>query len=115
MLLVEQNGVEIAVDDGVRVRRLYTDGRKAKTDNGAAEVKTEWKGDVLVSEVKADRGPKRTSRYALSADGRELRVVSRIEAPMTGAFDVTLVYVREPEAPGSAPAAPPSPAPPPAP
>ena len=63
-----------------RVRTLYTDKRKQKADNGNADVQTHWDNGRIVAETKFG-SIKVIETYALAADGQQLVVTARMDAP----------------------------------
>jgi hypothetical protein len=72
----------IAAADG-RTRTLYTDKRKQKTNNGNADVQTRWDNNRVVAETKFG-SIKVIETYALAADGQQLIVTARMDAPDGG-------------------------------
>jgi len=87
----EENAFLIGDDTG-QIRRLHADGHTMKIDNGDGQVKTEWKGDALVTETIPARGPHVKETYALSPDGKKLFVTTHFEPRWGGAVDVKRVY-----------------------
>jgi hypothetical protein len=87
----EENAFLIGDDTG-QIRRLHPDGHTLKADNGEGQVKTEWKGDALVTEMIPARGPHVRETYALSSDGKKLFVTTHFEPRWGGAVDVKRVY-----------------------
>jgi hypothetical protein len=57
---------------------LHPDGRKAKADDGRAEVTARWRGPELVVESKTERA-KVTTVYMAVPDKHQLDVTSRFE------------------------------------
>jgi hypothetical protein len=91
MLTIKQeDGAFLVGDDSGQIRHLYPDGRTANTDEG--EVKTQWRGDELVTETIPVRGPQLRETFALSPDGRRLFVTAHFEPRGGGAVDVRRVY-----------------------
>ena len=91
MLTIKQeDGAFLVGDDSGQIRHLYPDGRTANTDEG--EVKTQWRGDELVTETIPARGPHLRETFALSPDGRRLFVTAHFEPRGGGAVDVRRVY-----------------------
>ena len=87
-------------EDGTRVRAIYPDGKKREfqlSDGVAAEGKAEWKKGALVyeEETKAEHSIKRTEKYALSSDGKELTVTVDLDppGPLTDT-SIRRIYVR---------------------
>jgi hypothetical protein len=90
-LTIKQEDMSFLIgDDSGQIRRLYTDGRAANTDEG--QVKTHWNGDELVTETVPTRGPQLRETFALSPDGRRLFVTAHFAPPWGGAVDVRRVY-----------------------
>jgi len=91
-ITVAQVDPEVVITDGDgRVRTLYGDGRKVKSDtaSGTVETSTKWDHGRLVSENKTNDGAKVTEIYSLSPDKRQLFVNVRLEGsrmPVTVAF-----------------------------
>ena len=63
-----------------RIRTLYTDKRKQKTNNGNADVQTHWDNNLIVAETKFG-SIKVIETFALAADGQQLIVTARMDAP----------------------------------
>jgi len=66
------------IADG-RTRTLYADNRKAKTNNGNADVQAKWDGDRLVVETTLGRDVTVKETYALIADATRLVVTTEID------------------------------------
>lgn len=92
LTIKQEEGAFLVGDDSGQIRRLYPDGRTAKTDNGEGQVKTRWRGDELVTEIIPARGPQLRETFALSPDGRRLFVTAHFQPPWGGAVDVRRVY-----------------------
>ena len=90
-LTIDRNGEEIAVNDGSRIVILHPDGRKAKTDDGQAEVTAQWRGQELVVESKTERA-KITTVYMAVPDKHQLDVTSRFEGRMGEPVTARRVY-----------------------
>jgi hypothetical protein len=96
---VTQTPAEIEVDevDG-RLRRFHPNGRKYKTDNGTAEIQSEWKDGKLQVKTERGRGAKEVETWELSPDGRRLTVRLRLGGGRTPEISLTRVYDREEKA-----------------
>jgi hypothetical protein len=79
LTIKQEEGAFLVGDDSGQIRRLYPDGRSAKTDNGGEQVKTRWQGDELVTETIPARGPQLRETFALAPDGRRLFVTTHFE------------------------------------
>jgi hypothetical protein len=90
LTIKQEDGAFLVGDDSGQIRHLYPDGRTANTDEG--EVKTQWRGDELVTETIPARGPHLRETFALSPDGRRLFVTAHFEPRGGGAVDVRRVY-----------------------
>jgi hypothetical protein len=66
-----------------RIRTLYTDKRKQKTSNGNADVQTRWDNNRVVAETKFG-SIKVIETYALAAEGQQLMVTAKVDAPDAG-------------------------------
>jgi hypothetical protein len=84
VLTITQKDAEVVItfDDG-RVRRLFTDDRRIKTEN--TELHSHWEGEKLVSETEVKKGPKLKIREAWSIDPAThgLRATVRFDMPMS--------------------------------
>ena len=108
-LTVYQGQPDIVIDEKYSRRRtLHADGRKYKADNGASEIKTEWKEGALVIETRGFRGQKTTETWELSTTGKRLTATIKVENGFGGKATVKHVYDRS----GDAPPPTPDPAPP---
>ncbi len=97
-LLIAQTEGEIAVDEKFgRMRRLHPDGRKYKTDNGAAEIKSYWKEGRLVVETKGSRGSV-VETWERVPDGSRLIVNVRLEGGPGGKLELKRIYELAPAA-----------------
>jgi hypothetical protein len=92
LTIKQEDGAFLVGDDSGQIRRLHPDGRTAKMDNGEGQVKTQWRGDELVTETIPARGPQLRETFALSPDGRRLFVTAHFEPRWGGAVDVRRVY-----------------------
>jgi hypothetical protein len=90
LTIKQEDGAFLVGDDSGQIRHLYPDGRTANTDEG--EVKTQWRGDELVTETIPARGPQLRETFAMSPDGRRLFVTAHFEPRGGGAVDVRRVY-----------------------
>lgn len=76
-LTITQTAAEIGVDDGLGVKIIHPDGRKAK--GSAGETTAKWSGVELIVESKTGRGATLTTAYMLVPEKRQLHVTSRLE------------------------------------
>ena len=94
-LAIAQTGAEISVDEKFgRMRRLHPDGKKYKTDNGAAEVKTSWKEGKLVVETKSMRGGRVLETWERIPDGSRLIVNVKMEGGFGPGLTLKRIYDR---------------------
>ena len=72
--------VIVTTSDGRSVK-LMTDGKEQErlSGDGMIKSKTRWNGEQLVVEEKIQDGPKVTRTYMVSADNRQLILITRIE------------------------------------
>lgn len=99
-LVVYQGQPEIVIEEKyLRRRTLHPDGRKYKADNGASEVKTEWKQGRLVVETRGFRGRRTTETWELSEGGRRLLSTVKVENGFGPAVVIKRVYDRAAESP----------------
>jgi hypothetical protein len=97
-LTITQSGSEIVVDEKFgRTRHLHPDGKKYKTDNGAAEMKTSWKEGKLVVETKSGRGGSVAETWEAAPDGSQLTVNVRLEGGFGPSVTLKRVYGRAKE------------------
>ena len=98
-LAVSQSETELDVDDMLgKVRKLYPDGKKYKTDDGDTEVKTSWKDGKLQVETRKNQGGSVTETWESVPDGSRLIVHVKLEGGF-GKVELKRVYDREaPEA-----------------
>jgi len=99
-LALYQGQPEVVIDEkSVRRRTLHADGRKYKADDGASEVKTEWKQGQLVVETRGFRGRRTTETWELSEGGRVLTCTVKVENSLGPALTIKRVYDRAGDAP----------------
>ena len=99
-LSLYQGQPEIVIDEKlVRRRTLHVDGRKYKADNGASEVKTEWKDGRLVVETRGFGGRRTTETWELSATGKRLTSTVKLETGSGPPVTIKRVYDRAAAAP----------------
>ena len=78
-------------------RKYITDGTESTFEAGGADVRTsaKWDGNVLVAVTSVDVvGLVYNDRMALSADGKTLTSVVRVQTPQ-GSIDVTVVFEKQ--------------------
>jgi hypothetical protein len=92
LTIKQEDGAFLVGDDSGQIRRLHPDGHTAKRDDGEGQVKTQWRGDELVTETIPAHGPQLRETFALSPDGRRLFVTAHFEPHWGGAVDVRRVY-----------------------
>jgi hypothetical protein len=96
-LRIDQRSDQVVViDDSGRAQTFYPDGKKhEETDASGKKVstKTEWQGDALVAQTNLSHSTKLTETFRVSEDGKELYVVSRLEAPsLQGPVSIRRVF-----------------------
>jgi hypothetical protein len=98
-LTVTQSESEIAIDEKFgRLRRLHPDGKKYKTDNGTAEIKSYWKDGKLVVETKRNRGASAIETWERVPDGSRLIVSVRLEGGLGPRLELKRIYDLAPAA-----------------
>jgi len=78
----QQSDHVVVTDDSDRAQTFYPDGKKHdnKDVNGKkVTTKTEWQGDMLMTETKLSHSSKLTQSFRLSDDSKQLYVTSRLE------------------------------------
>jgi hypothetical protein len=96
-LAITQTEPEIVIDEKFgRVRTLHPNGKSYKTENGAADLKTEWKDGRLLAETKNTRGGKLIETWELIPDRSRLIVNVRFEGGFGPAVSLKRVYDRAP-------------------
>jgi hypothetical protein len=99
-LAITQTAAEIAVEEVFgRTRRLHPDGKKYKTDNGAAEIKTAWKEGKLVVETKRARGGSVVETWELVPDGSRILVNVTFQGGFGPRVELKRLYDRAPAEP----------------
>jgi hypothetical protein len=97
-LTVAQAASEITVDERFgRMRRLHPDGKKYKTDNGAAEIKTSWKEGKLFVETRQPRGGGVVETWELVPDRSRVIVNVKIEGGLGPGVTLKRIYDRAKE------------------
>ena len=96
-LRIDQRSDQVVViDDSEHAQTFYPDGKKhEETDASGKKVstKSEWEGDVLVAQTNLSHSTKLTVTFRVSEDGKELYVVSRLEAPsLQGPVSIRRVF-----------------------
>jgi hypothetical protein len=95
---VTQTATEIAVDEKYgRTRRLHADRKKYKTDNGASEIKTSWKGGKLLVETKRVRGGSIVETWELVPDRSRMIVNVKMEGGLGPSVTLKRIYDRAKE------------------
>lgn len=99
-LAITQTAAEIAVEEAFgRTRRLHPDGRKYKSDNGAAEIKSAWKEGKLVVETKRARGGTVVETWELVPDGSRILVNATFQGGFGPRVELKRIYDRAPAEP----------------
>ena len=97
-LAVAQAGTEIGIDEKFgRTRRLHSDGKKYKTDNGASDIKTSWKEGKLLVETKGTRGGGVVETWELVPDRSRIIVMVRMEGGFGPRVELKRIYDRAKE------------------
>lgn len=98
-LSIAQTQAEFDVDDMLgKVRKLYPDGKKYKTDEGDTEVKASWHDGKLQVETRNNHGGTVNETWERVPDGSRLIVNLKIEGGF-GKVELKRIYDREaPEA-----------------
>jgi hypothetical protein len=97
-LAIAQTEAEIAVDEKFgRMRRLHPDGKKYKTDNGAAETKTSWKEGKLQVETRRNLGGSVIETWELIPDRSRLILNIRIDGGFGPSVPLKRIYDRAKE------------------
>ena len=96
-LHIDQRSDQVAVaDDSDQTQTFYPDGKKHddKDANGKkVTTKTDWQGDSLIAETSLSHSTKLTQTFRVSEDGKQLYVVSRLEAPsLQGPVSIRRVF-----------------------
>jgi hypothetical protein len=96
-LHIDQRSDQIVViDDSDRAQTFYPDGKKhddKDADGKKISTKTDWQGDALIAETNLGHSTKLTQTYRVSQDGKQLFVVSRLEAPsLQGPVSIRRVF-----------------------
>jgi hypothetical protein len=96
-LRIDQRSDQVVViDDSEQAQTFYPDGKKHDdTDASGKKVstKTEWQGDVLIAQTNLSHSTKLIQTFRVSDDGKELYIVSRLEAPsLQGPVSIRRVY-----------------------
>jgi hypothetical protein len=98
-LTITGSGSEITVDEKFgRMRRLHPDGKKYKTDNGAAEIKTSWKEGKLLVETRPPRGGGVVETWELVPDRSRIIVNVKMEGGFGPSVTLKRIYDRAKEA-----------------
>ena len=86
----------VVIDNSDRAQTFYPDGKKHDNQDASGKkvsTKSEWQGDVLVAETDLSHSTKLTQTFRVSEDGKQLYVVSRLEAPsLQGPVSVRRVF-----------------------
>jgi len=111
-LTIRHQEPQLSITDDVgRQRTLFTDGRRTeegRSRGGTTKVTARWKeGHIEVVSV-PEHGPKITETYAMTADGTQLTVTTKLEGARRSGVTIRRVYDAA-RPPAAAPA--PTPAP----
>ena len=99
-LTITQTDLEIAVlDKAGQARSLYPNGKTYKADEGASEVRSQWKDGSLLVEKKNVSGWRATETWQVAPDRSRLTVVVRIEGGSRPRATVKRVFDRAEPAP----------------
>lgn len=79
-------------------RNLHPNGKPYKTDNGNAEIKTQWKEGKLVVEKRNARGGKLVETWELVPDRSRILLIVKMEGGFGPALNLKRVYDRAKEA-----------------
>ncbi len=86
----------VVIDDSDRAQTFYPDGKKREDQDASGKkvsTKSEWQGDVLVAETDLSHSTKLTQTFRVSEDGKQLYVVSRLQAPsLQGPVSIRRVF-----------------------
>lgn len=96
---ITQSETEIVIDEKFGpMRSLHPNGKAYKTQNGTADLKTQWKDGKLVVETKRARGGKLVETWELVPDRSRLVVNVRLDGGSGPPLSLKRVYDRVPEA-----------------
>lgn len=96
-LAITQTGAEITIEEAYgRTRRLHPDGKTYKTENGVADIRTEWKDGKLVVETKR-AGGSATETWELVADGKRILLNVSLRGGFGPSVELKRIYDRAPE------------------
>jgi hypothetical protein len=94
-LTITQTQAEIVVQEGPgQPRSLYPNGRTYKADDGASDIRSQWKDGALVVEKKNTRGWRLTETWRLAPDGKRLTLDWRLEGGSRPRVSLRRVYDR---------------------
>ena len=94
-LTITQSEVDVTVTDAPgQSHSFYPNGKTYKTDDGASDIKSQWKDGSLVVEKKNVNGWRMVETWHLSADGRVLEIDRRVEGGRWPKLTVKRVYDR---------------------
>ena len=86
----------VVIDDNEHAQTFYPDGKKHEEKDASGKkvsTKSEWQGDALVAETNLSHSTKLTQTFRASRDGKQLYVVSRLEAPsLQGSVSIRRVF-----------------------
>ena len=86
----------VVIDDSDRAQTFYPDGKKHEdqdTSGKKVSTKSECLGDVLVAEINLGHSTKLTQTFRVGEDGKQLYVISRLEAPsLQGPVSIRRVF-----------------------
>jgi hypothetical protein len=94
-LTIRQSETEIVVEETPgATQRFYPNGKTYKTDEGASDIKSEWKGGALVVEKKNRNGWRLVQTWHLAPDGRRLTLDLHFEGGKRPRLTLRRVYDR---------------------
>ena len=94
-LTITQTELEVVVQEKPgQARSFYPNGKAYKADDGASDIRSQWKDGVLLVEKKNARGWKLTETWQLAPDGKRLSLDWRLEGGGRPRTAVRRVYDR---------------------
>jgi len=102
-LVIHHADPQLQITDAAgRERVLYTDGRKSEEERsygGTTKVVALWKDGHIEVTSQSEKGPKVVQTYAITADGSQLTVTTKIEGRRSRTFKSVYDAVKVPPAP----------------